>query len=212
MNIGIVGSGKVGRALGSWLATLGHSVAFSSRTQEHASEAAIAAGNSAGHGSIQDVIRKSEIILLTLPYKEIAGALSSVQSGLEGRTLVDVTNPISEDRRSLNVGRTDSGAEQIARRFPSAHVVKAFNTVFAEVYMSQNPRMEGRAVSICFAGDEANSKALVRRIIEDMGFDPVDAGPLSNSRFLEPLSLLNIQLGRFLGYGTQIGFSLLKRS
>jgi 8-hydroxy-5-deazaflavin:NADPH oxidoreductase len=75
MNIGIVGSGKVGRALGSWLATLGHSVAFSSRTQEHANDAAITVGNGASHGSIQDVIHKSEIILLTLPHKEIASAL-----------------------------------------------------------------------------------------------------------------------------------------
>jgi predicted dinucleotide-binding enzyme len=89
-------------------------------------------------------------------------------------------------------------------------VVKAFNAVFAEVYQSQNAQIDGHAITIFFAGDAVVAKAEVRELIANMGFDAVDAGPLENARYLETLSMLDIQLGRFLGLGTQIGFTLLK--
>jgi 8-hydroxy-5-deazaflavin:NADPH oxidoreductase len=89
-------------------------------------------------------------------------------------------------------------------------VVKAFNAVFAEVYASQNPKIDGQTISIFFAGDDAEAKQKVGELIERLGFDAVDAGPLQNARYLEPLSLLNIHLGRVLGFGTQIGFALLR--
>jgi predicted dinucleotide-binding enzyme len=173
MQVGIIGSGKVGKALGSWLAAAGFSILFTSRDQEHAKEAV----QRAGHNS---------------------------------KALVDVTNPITPDRRRLIVGHTTSGAEEIAREFPTANVVKAFNAVFAEVYQSQNAQIDGHAITVFFAGDSAGAKAQVRELIVRLGFDAVDAGPLENARYLEPLSMLNIQLGRFLGLGTQIGFGLLK--
>jgi hypothetical protein len=151
-------------------------------------------------------------VLLTVPYDEVDGVLEPVRPALAGKTLIDVTNPITPDRRRLIVGHTTSGAEEIARQFPTANVVKAFNAVFAEVYQSQNAEIDGRAITIFFAGDAAVAKAKVRELIVRLGFDAVDAGPLENARYLEPLSLLNIQLGRFLGLGTQIGFTLLKTS
>ncbi len=89
-------------------------------------------------------------------------------------------------------------------------MVKAFNAVFAEVYASQDPRRDGRAISIFYAGDDWSAKEEVRTLISRLGFDAVDAGPLKNARYLEPLSLLNIHLGRVLGFGTQIGFTLLR--
>jgi predicted dinucleotide-binding enzyme len=91
-----------------------------------------------------------------------------------------------------------------------ANIVKAFNAVFAEVYISQNPKIGGQTISIFFAGDDMEAKERVGELIERMGFDPVDAGPLQNARYLEPLSLLNIHLGRVLGFGTHIGFALLR--
>ena len=125
---------------------------------------------------------------------------------------VNVTNPITPDHRALTIGHTDSGGEEIARQFPSANVVKAFNAIFAEVYAAQNTQIGGRAVTVFFAGDDPQAKCWhVRELIMTLGFDAVDAGLLANARYLEPLSLLNIHLGKVLGFGTQIGFSLLRK-
>ena len=91
-----------------------------------------------------------------------------------------------------------------------AQVVKAFNATFAEIYAAEKTELNSKQLTIFFAGDERASKTSVRKLIELLGFDAVDAGPLSNSRFLEPLSLLNIHLGRVLGMSTEIGFSLAR--
>jgi hypothetical protein len=208
--IGIIGSGKVGGALGSWMASCGFSVAFSSRNFSHAEDAARKASNGAVALAINSIARESDIILLTVPFQEVFHALDSLENDCAGKIVVDVTNPVSRDRRSLVIGHLDSGAEQISKRLPSAHMIKAFNAVFAEIYASQNPHIGGRAISICYAGDDPNAKEHVRVIISKMGFDAIDAGPLQNARYLEPLSMLNIQLGRVLDYGTCIGFSLLR--
>jgi 8-hydroxy-5-deazaflavin:NADPH oxidoreductase len=210
VKIGILGSGKVGRSLGAWFAQVGFRVAFTSRTSAHAHEAA----QHAAHGSkvldLAALVEESDLILLALPFSEIKTALHPVATRLTDKILVDATNPITPNHRALTIGLANSGAEVVAHSFPNAHVVKAFNAVFAEVYASQNPQIEGRSISIFFAGDDAKSKEGVRDAIARLGFDPVDAGPLRNSRYLEPLSLLNIHLGRELGFGTDIGFSLLR--
>ncbi len=129
-------------------------------------------------------------MLLTVPYDEVGKVLAPVGADLAGKTLVDLTNPITSDRRRLIVGHTTSGAEEIAREFPTANVVKAFNAVFAEVYQSQNAQIDGHAITVFFAGDTAGAKAQVRELIVRLGFDAVDAGPLENARYLEPLSML----------------------
>ena len=210
MKIGILGSGKVGSALGSWAAKVGHYVAFTSRDESKAREAAQKAGHGAKALDLRAMIDESEMILLTLPYGEIARTLEPFAEALRGKVVVDVTNPITPDRRDLAIGHTTSGAEAIAKKFPAAKVLKAFNATFAEVYASQQPRIDGRAITIFYAGDDAAAKEKIRQLIADFGFDPLDAGPLRNSRYLEPLSLLNIHLGRVLGYGTSIGYSLLR--
>ena len=212
MEVGIIGSGKVGKALGSWFAAVGFSVLFTSRDQKHAVEAAQSAGHTARSTTIRDLVRDCEVVMLTLPYDEVNKVLQPVRAALAGKTLVDVTNPITPDHRRLMIGHTHSGAEQIARHFPQANVVKAFNAVFAEIYQSRNAQIDGRAITIFLAGDAPEAKTDVRDLIVRLGFNAVDAGPLENARYLEPLSMLNIQLGRFLGLGTQIGFTLLKTS
>jgi hypothetical protein len=210
VNIGLIGSGKVGKALGAWIAKCGFPVAFASRKKEDARAAASAAAPRARALDIRSVVRESDLILLTLPYEEIVGALKPVEHGLEDKILVDVSNPVSKDRSSLIVGQSTAGAEEISSHFPMARTVKAFNTVFAEVYAKQQPQINDHPISIFFAGDDTDAKSSVRELIERMGFDAVDAGPLRNARCLEPLSLLNIQLGRKLGLGTNIGFRLLR--
>jgi 8-hydroxy-5-deazaflavin:NADPH oxidoreductase len=210
MKLGIVGSGRVGSALGAWAAKAGYDVAFTSRNESHAREAAHHAAHEAKALPLRELIDESPLILLALPYAEVKRALGPMREHLGRKTIIDATNPITPDHKSLVLGHTTSGAEEIARLFLDANVVKAFNVVFSEVYASQNPKIDGQTISIFFAGDDAESKQRVGELIERMGFDPVDAGPLQNARYLEPLSLLNIHLGRVLGFGSHIGFALLR--
>jgi NADPH-dependent F420 reductase len=211
MKIAIVGSGKVGQALGAWAALKGHAVCFSSHHLEKAERAAERAGHGARALDVASAVSESELVLLTLPFAEASSVLESIGEKLTGKVLVDVTNPITKDHADLTIGHTDSGAEQIAQMVPEAHVVKAFNAVFAEVYAERKSGFGQEPIAIFYAGDDADSKQLVASLISSLGFDAVDAGPLKNARYLEPLSLLNIHLGRFLGYGTMIGFSLTRQ-
>jgi hypothetical protein len=212
MRVGIIGSGKVGQALGSWIAATGDSVTFTSRDPKHAQEAATEADHSAKAATLADLVADCEIILLTLPYHDVAPVLEGVRDKLDGKIVIDVTNPVTPDRQALEIRHTTSGAEEIARQFPSARIVKAFNATFAEIYQARRTGIDGHAITIFFAGDDVTAKGSVRQLIERLGFDAVDAGPLVSARCLEPLSLLNIRLGRFLGLGTTIGFSLLRDS
>jgi 8-hydroxy-5-deazaflavin:NADPH oxidoreductase len=119
-----------------------------------------------------------------------------------------VTNALNDDMSGLQVGHTTSAAEEISKLVPGARVVKAFNTIFAPIYASQDPRILGRTLTVFLAGDDQAAKASVSELASKMGFDVVDTGPLRIARFIEPLAMLNIQLGYGLGMGTGIGFTL----
>lgn len=112
MKLGIIGSGKVGRALGAWAANVGIAVAFTSRNKEHALEAAQNAGHSAMALDITTLITESNLLLLTLPFDEINNALQSLAEHLHGKTIINVTNPITSDHRDLTIGHSNSGAEE----------------------------------------------------------------------------------------------------
>jgi 8-hydroxy-5-deazaflavin:NADPH oxidoreductase len=196
--------------LGAWAAKAGYRVAFTARDESHAREAAHHAGYGAKALPLRELIEESQLILLAPPYAEVKKALGPMREHLGRKTIIDATNSITPDHKSLALGHTSSGAEEIARLFLDANVVKAFNAVFAEVYASQNPKIGGQTISIFFAGDDVESKEKVGKLIDRLGFDAVDAGPLQNARYLKPLSMLNIHLGRVLGFGTHVGFALLR--
>jgi predicted dinucleotide-binding enzyme len=103
----------------------------------------------------------------------------------------------------LTIGHSTSAAEEIQKAFPGAKVVKAFNTVFAQV-IAGGPKLAGATVPVYFAGDDAAAKESVKSLIQSMGFAPVDAGALRNARYLEPLAGLNIYFGYGAGRGTAI--------
>jgi predicted dinucleotide-binding enzyme len=118
---------------------------------------------------------------------------------------VDITNPMKPDMSGLAVGFTTSAAEEIQRAVPGARIVKAFNTVFAQILGSPEAKTaDGSKVQVLYAGDDDAAKATVRSLIESGGFEPVDAGPLANARHLEPLGMLNIYLAYVAGRGTGV--------
>ncbi len=210
MRIAIIGSGNIGKSLGTWLSKLGHEVIFSANNQQHAEEAANQAGKNARAANSITAVMDAEMILLAIPYSAVKEVLPQIKSPLKGKILIDVTNPLSEDYSSLKLGTTTSAAEEIAKMLPGTFVVKAFNTVFAQVYASQNPRINDRAISVFYAGDDEQARKKTADLITQMGFDAVDCGPLKSARNLEPMALMNIMLGYGLKNGTSIGFSFLR--
>jgi len=208
MKLAIIGAGNIGKSIGVWAAKIGYDVVFSSKDPAHAQEAAKAAGSKATSAAVRDAIASAEMVLLAVPYGAAADVLTPIKSLLKGKVLIDATNALTADYSGLQLGFSTSAAEEIAKLVPEAHVVKAFNTVFAQVYASQNPKIKGGTISVFYAGDDKTAKAKVAGLIANMGFDAVDAGTLTAARALEPLALLNISLGYGLGHGTAIGFSL----
>ncbi len=194
MKIGIFGKGHVGTALAEGLERSGHTVWFATREPRSA---------------VRDLAKWAEVAIFAVPWtahKEIAG---SVGPDLDGKTVVDVSNIVTP-AMELALGFTTSGAEELQKLLPKAHVVKAFNTVFAR--NMRNGRVHGERLTVFVAGDDGSSKTTVELLARDIGFEAVDAGPLRSARYLEPMGMLNILLGYGLNMGTDIGLTLIKKS
>jgi predicted dinucleotide-binding enzyme len=210
VNIGIIGSGKMGSGLGALWAGKGHHVFFSFSRDRKKLETLAQSGPHCRYGSPEEAVSASEIVLLSVGWTTVDESLRAAGS-LEGKILIDCTNPLKPDLSGLSVGLTTSAAEEIARRLPGTKVVKAFNTVFAEVYHSETRLFGSRRSTMFFCGDDGEAKSAVSKLIIETGFDPVDAGPLSSARYLEPVAMLMIQLGHKQGMGTNIALSLMHR-
>ena len=186
MDISIIGDGNVGSALARGLERAGHRVATTGHDPE--SEKLLA--------------ESGEVIILAVPFDAIDDVVSTIGNRADGKTVVDVTNAVTPDHK-LAVGFTTSGAEELQKKLSGAKIVKAFNTDFASTM--DKGEAKGEQLSAFVAGDDRQAKETVLELAGDIGFDPVDAGPLENARLLEPLALLNIQLGYSLGHGTESG-------
>jgi len=210
MNIGIIGSGNIGSGLGRIWAQKAHRILFSF-SRDAAKLAALAASvPNAAAATPRDAVEQSEVILFSVKWSDVGEALRAA-GPLEGKILIDCTNPLTPDAGGLIIGQTTSAAEEIAKLAPAAKVVKAFNTVFAEVYHSSSPLFGSRRATVFYCGDDENAKKKVARLIADASLEPVDAGELKAARYLEPMAMLMIQLGFGKGLGTNIALSLIRR-
>jgi predicted dinucleotide-binding enzyme len=185
-------------------------VVFGSR--DPASEKVKALLNNAGPhaqaATCQEAIVDADAILLATPWPSTEWILRSL-GDLSGKVLIDCINPLNETFSGLTHGFTTSGAELIASWTPGAHVVKAFNSVSARVMADAN--FDGHPATLFYCGDDTAAKRVVHQLAADIGFDPVDAGPLLNARYLEPLAMLYIHLAIRSGWGSNTAFRVLKR-
>jgi 8-hydroxy-5-deazaflavin:NADPH oxidoreductase len=211
LKIAILGTGAVGATLGARWAQAGHSIVFGSRQPEgdKARQAVERCGPGARALFARQAAAQGEAILLAVPWSAARGTIAEC-GDLEGRTLMDCVNPLLADLSGLELGHSTSAAEQIAAWAPSARVVKVFNTASARVM--NDPRFGEQAATMFYCGDDAAAKETVRRLVADIGFDPVDAGPLASSRNLEPLAMLYIHLAMKQGWGSHCAFKMLKRT
>jgi 8-hydroxy-5-deazaflavin:NADPH oxidoreductase len=201
MKIGIMGAGNMGSAFANRLASADHEVAISARELDEARKVASQVGHRVRSVPREELADGTDLLILATPYGASVDALRAVLN-TDGKTVVDISNPLNGDMSGLTVGHTTSAAEEIQRAVPGVKIVKAFNTVFSAV-LGSHPGGDSK-VQVFYAGDDTGAKDTVRRLIESIGFEPVDGGPLANARYLEPLGMLNIWLGYVGGRGTNI--------
>ena len=210
MKIGIIGSGNVGSALGKIWGKNGHEIRFSSRNPEKLKDLAESIGKNASYGLPVEAAKFGEVIVLAVPWGQAENAIKSAGS-LEGKILIDCTNPLKPDYSGLAVGGTTSAAEEVAKLAPGAKVIKAFHTTFAALMQSESRMFGGINPTGFYCGDDAAAKAVVANLIQETGLEPLDVGPLANARYLEPLAMLMINLGFAQKMGTNIAIKLLRR-
>lgn len=207
MKIAVIGTGNMGSGLAQAIAVAGHEVAIGARDPAKAAALAANLGYGAVGGGIAAAVEQADIVFLALPYAAIADAISQTQ-GLTDKVVVDISNPITADFKGLVIGHTSSAAEEVQKLVPKARVVKAFNTIFAPLLTAE--ARNGRALQVFIAGDDAAAKSQVSELTRSVGFEPVESGPLSNSRFIEPIGEMNIHFGFFLGNGPVVAPSWLQ--
>jgi predicted dinucleotide-binding enzyme len=185
--IGIIGQGNVGSALHRGLANAGYEVRTTGKDP----------------AQVQEIGQWAQLTILAVPFGEREEAIRDLGTGVEGKPLVDVTNALGVGMSWIG-STTKSGAEEVQEWAQGSRVVKAFNTVFAHHMDKGN--IAGEPLSAFVAGDDAGAKEAVLEMCDALGFEAIDAGPLRNTRFLEPLAYLNIDLAGKQGLGWDCGF------
>ncbi len=195
MRVGILGSGLMGAKLGTIWARAGHEVVFSyARSEQKLTRLAREAKGQARHGTSREAAQEADAVLLAVHWSRIDDVLN--QTGdLSAKVIVTCSLPMNDDNTDLVIAHTSSGAEELAKRVPKARVVSAFNTVPSEVLFGVfEARRKASRPSLVYCGDDPSSKRIAAELIRDVGFDPVDAGPLRIARYTEPFALLVAQL------------------
>ena len=207
MRVGILGSGLMGGKLGTLFARAGHEVVFSyARGRQKLEQLAREARGRARADTPGEAARDADALLLAVHWSRVDEVLQ--QAGeLEGEVIVSCSLPMNESDTALVVGVSSSGAEELAKKARSARVVAAFGTVPSEVLFSVfAARRKARRPSLVYCGDHQDAKDLAAALIRDVGFDPVDAGPLRIARYTEPFALLIAQLAYESGAGPQLAY------
>jgi 8-hydroxy-5-deazaflavin:NADPH oxidoreductase len=173
-HISIIGTGNMGQAISGLAAKSGNTVELV-------------------NSSDKDKAVTGDIVVLAVPYPSVAAVLAERGAQLDGKVVVDITNPVNfETFDGLTVPADGSAAAEIAAALPSARVVKAFNTNFAGTLVSGT--VGGQTTTVLLAGDDADAKALLAGVVSAAGLRAIDAGGLNRARELEALGFLQITL------------------
>jgi predicted dinucleotide-binding enzyme len=206
MNITIIGSGHVGRALGDGWRKAGHSITFAAREPAGTKAAEL---KKAGFTVVAtaDAARSGDVIVVATPWDAVPATFHAL-GPLAGMIVVDATNPLTA-KLELALGFSDSAGETVARLASGARVVKAFNTTGAN--NMADSKYPGGKLMMPVAGDDAAAKQTVMSLASELGFEPIDVGPLAMSRHLEPMAMTWIKLAYAQGMGREFGFAILRR-
>ena len=199
----------MGAALGRRWAEAGHAVTYSfSRDKAKLERLARQSGGRAKVGTPAEAVRGADAVLFAVPWHQMPKVLRQAGS-LRGKVLIDCSMPMNRKDTELAVGFRTSGGEQLARRARGAKVVKAFNTIPAEL-LRAGPEVLAAKPSVCYCGDAPSAKRLVARLIRQMGYEPVDCGRLAMARYLEPFTLVVAELAYEQGRRPEVGVAVLR--
>lgn len=210
MKIAILGTGNVGGALARVWSRKGHEIVLGTRepTSVKVQDLVASLGRRAKADSLARAAEGCEVVVLATPW---AAAQETLQScgKLAGKLVIDCTNPLAPDLSGLSIGGNTSGGEQVAQWSGGAPVFKSFNTTGAE-NMARAGDFTPKPVMF-YCGNDAAWRPTVQKLVEDAGFEPVDAGKLSSARWLEPLAMLWIHSAYKAGLGTDWAFAIVRR-
>ncbi len=198
MKISFVGAGKVASSLGNLFTNAGHSIIYATPNPKE------------NQVSISEACEFGEVVCFAIPYDAMEEVLTANKEALKNKVVVDITNAINlEDWSPLFLGET-SGAEEAAKLLPESKVVKAFNTIFADVMSPEKQQFNGQKLTAFIASDNEVAATTVKNLAEESGFDSLVVGNLKNARHLEAMAHLNISIA-LDGGGTDAGFVYVQR-
>ncbi|NKZ04238.1 NADPH-dependent F420 reductase [Actinomadura latina] len=185
--VSIIGVGNMARALATRALAGGNAVEIIGRDAAKAKEVAAALGGATV--GTAGAAPAGDIVILAVPYTSAAAVVGEYGDALHGKVIIDITNPFAADFKGLATPDGSSAAQEIAKAAPAdAHVVKAFNTLFANVLAAEPA--DDRRLDVFIAGDDAQAKTRVSEFIESLGMRPLDTGQLPMAQALENAGLL----------------------
>jgi len=205
MKIAIIGAGNVGKALAKSSIAAGHQVTLSAANPESATKAAEVTGAKAAPSNV-DAVEGAELVVVAVPFDRLGEVFRSLGPAVDGKVVIDATNHINAHNPAEVLG-VPSNAEEIQKRHPNAHVVKALNYAFASCLAA--PTVDDIRLDGFVAGDDQAAKDKALELVASIGFRPIDAGPLVMARVLEGMALLNVTLQIRHGWPWQNGWKLV---
>jgi predicted dinucleotide-binding enzyme len=210
MRIGILGSGLMGGKLGTIFARAGHDVVFSySHSDRKLKRLAREAGERASAGTPREAAADADALLLAVHWSRVDDVLK--QAGdVTGKVIVTCSLPMNAKDTGLAIAHTSSGAEALAKKARKAVVVSAFGTVPSEVLFDvfDAKRRRRPRPSLLYCGDNPGAKDVASQLIRDVGFEPIDAGPLRIARYLEPFTLVMAQIAYEGDEGPEVAYRI----
>ncbi|MHB1451822.1 MAG: NADPH-dependent F420 reductase [Coriobacteriia bacterium] len=204
MNIGIIGTGSVGGALTRACRAAGHEVKIASTNPEEVDALARETGAVAAADNAR-AVEGTDIVILAVPYSELLSVAAELHDELVARIVVDVTNPVAPDLDHRLTAT--SAAEELAATLDGESVVKAFNTVLAS--RQDRPLLDGERIEGFFATDDDRARIRITELLDSLGYEPIDCGPLTMARALEDMALVNIRLNAIGGWSWQTVWRLV---
>jgi len=207
MSIGIVGAGNMGRSIAAQLATTGDGVTLSDRNPGKA-EAAVTeiGGGGVRAGDVSDALA-SDVVVLALSYPGTTDFARDHATELDGKIVIDISNPLDDSWIRLQTDPSTSSAELLAEQLPGSRIVKAFNTTHPPALAEG--QIDELDLDVFLASDDDAAKSQVGDLVKAAEMRPIDAGRLDNARLLERLTAFQIELSQRYGLDYRLTFKLL---
>jgi 8-hydroxy-5-deazaflavin:NADPH oxidoreductase len=197
MKIAILGFGNVGKQLANLFSKAGHEIVIGLRSAPSQELPYL-------WTTFRAAAEVAEIVAIAIPFTACVDVLPALADVTTKKIVIDCTNPLNADWSPKLLGQENSASEEISRLLPAAHIVKAFNTIFAD--MMNEPVRAGQAITAFIAGDHETAKQQIVALANQIGYAPIDTGSLYTARYLESMAHLNIQIAIGQGGGTKAAF------